>query len=287
MAQVTIAQAPVPVWDIEYIYPVISNVLGAGVQMNPKFFFLNTGQLSLGSNPYSPNAGSAGGGGVTSDYLPHKSILGAHFGTTGAPFLEAIYFPWWSPMWGPAGGESPGLLHPSAGCVVAVLDYMMATGPVTSPGTGVMFLPFNGASSTTAQQPQGASPIGGFGIVGDGAGNLEFVTWANTTGNVLSTTPIPPAVVPDFEDWNNYRFIIVTGDAANPATLSLEVNGTLLVDRLAFGSATLERPDQGIANGYTFVSQWTARTPGAPIIWARFHGRWGRTLPSGVAIQGE
>ena len=286
MAQVTIAQAPVPVWEVSYSYPIVSLALGAGQGMNPNFYYLNGGLLQVGANPYDPNASSSGGGGITSDYFLHRGLLAARYGTTGAIFVEGTFFPWWAPTWGPAGGISPGAVQ-SAVSSVAVLDYLLATNGITNIGTGVILLPWSGADIPSAAQPQEAAPTGGFGIVGDGAGNMQFVTWESGTGAVLSNTPIPAGVVPDFEDWNLYRIIIVTGDSANPATLTLEVNGTLLVDRLAFGSATLERPDQGLAQAYTFASIWAGRQPGGAQMFGRLHGRWGRTLPSGVAIQGE
>jgi hypothetical protein len=194
-------------------------------------------------------------------------------------------FPWWFPLWGPAAQADPGLkLSPAS--VVGVFDYQIATNGQSNIGTGVMMIPYWGTTSDANEQPQGATPAGGFGIVGDGTGALQFVTWQGLlSGAVLSTTPITG--VSDFTLWNHYRLVIITGNATSPATLSLEANGLLVIDRIPFGSATLERPDQGIALAYNFVQHIAARQPAGPEFYLRYHHRWGRTLPSGVAIQGE
>ncbi|KKM75384.1 hypothetical protein LCGC14_1390740 [marine sediment metagenome] len=284
MPTASIALVPVPVWDIELITPqhLIQNVLG--ISMNPSFYYLTTSQFPNGAANYNPSAGSAGGTGVVSFVDEHEGLVGDHFGTTSAVFAQSYWYPWWMMQFG-QGSVNPGVIYPSPGGVVAVLDYLIATNGVTNIGTGVMVLAFNGTGCSFNEQPQGSSPRGGFGIVGDGAGNLQFVTWEGGTGNVLSTVAIGAAIVPDFSLWSTYRFIIQAGDDVNPALLSLEVNGTVVVDQLEFGSGTLQRPDEAVAGGYMWCTMYAGRVPAGAEVFVRFHGRWGRSLPSGVAVQ--
>jgi len=281
MPQTRILSAPVPVWDYWLTYP--NSYPGANPGQNVQTYMVDavpwqrngtTSDTQVQS--FNPGGGVSGSG-IGENYAFHSGQHCVQYSTTTAiaQAFRPWILPWFKPVWG-SGLVAAGYRQPS-GVIVTVFDVAIMFSAVNAVH-GFFWGPYSGAAAPTP--PNDASGVGGFGIVGDGAGGFNFSTYTNA-GVLLTATALS---VLNNAVWNNFRVLITAGDSASGALLSVSTNGTDDVVDLEFGSADLELPDANRANAYTFCPLVRlGNTVGT--MWYRWEVKAGRFLPNGTEVQ--
>jgi len=120
-------------------------------------------------------------------------------------------------------------------------------------GSGIQFSPASVLAGSFTEIGQAA-----FGVLGDGAGGWEYIqsTTAAFPGNITDSVLIPAATVPDATDWNTFVFEIINSAPGRTATMSLTVNGILVVSRNWVAPLALPLLTE-VANGDKFI--WAVR----------------------------
>ncbi|KKN26160.1 hypothetical protein LCGC14_0877610 [marine sediment metagenome] len=120
---------------------------------------------------------------------------------------------------------------------VAWFSWSMATsaGATHNQQTGILFTP-QASQQTGLQWPLGAAPAcnGGFGIVGDGAGDWDWQTWSMNGGvppnPIIETVSLAPFIT-DPEDWNMFEVVLISAAGGRNASLELWINDALVLTR--------------------------------------------------------
>lgn len=297
-------------WEQEYYSPVAmtspastpnTNISGSNVPMG--FFGQRPGlarNTTLDSNATVPGIlrgwGGGGGGGTINRWEERFSRPAARSSTTSSGGDGAVAFGWF-PHLGPAADIAAGSRQvPSS--LVSVMDWHMSWNmgggvpPWADDDVGMWWLPFLGTVNRNQVPGNPAADVGGFGVFvnNDGAGGsqYEYVSWGTgSPGAILERVAIGSSIVPDIDDWNTVRFIIIGARAGgSEATLSVEVNGMPVVTDREFGSAVLNRPQTSAAGAAGLVMGFNIAGPVAQEVWAQWHWRLGRFTPSGAELQG-
>lgn len=143
--------------------------------------------------------------------------------------------------------------------------------------SGVIVQPDNNAAQHGwPTEPVGASNRGGFGIVGDGAGNWVHNSYDRTGVALVRYTNVLAAH--DITEWNLAEFQIIGNRPGIPATLEVWFNGALVTTRNWTG-ADLELPQ---AQECRFVP-WIGEGPNGTSCFA-MHVRRGRFTRLGVEL---
>lgn len=217
-------------------------------------------------------------------------------GITGS----ALVPPDWMPSLTPVQGQNPGSQQDAAS-LVAVFDfhlfYQIPAAPTwTNNAAGIWFTPYNVACDCRSLAISSAvlpfnTKFSGFGVFLNtvaGTAGYEYVSWRATSpptvdAVVLESVPVPTSVVPDVNSWNSIRFVIVGARNAEPATLSVQVNGQDLIPVRTFGSPELVTPEADISPAPGMVCGFN--TAGPAFCWGTFHAKLGRFTPGGVAVE--
>jgi hypothetical protein len=120
---------------------------------------------------------------------------------------------------------------------VAWFSWSMATsaGATHNTQTGMMFTPQASAQAAN-QWPYAPAPAGngGFGIVGDGAGDWDWQTWSMNGGvppnPIIETVSLAPFIA-DPEDWNVFELVLISAAGGRNASLELWINDALVLTR--------------------------------------------------------
>lgn len=280
MPRPVLISGPPPVWDYWLAFP--NSYPGSNPAQNVQTYLVDSypwqrqGTTSGSTVSSFDPGGGAGGTGIGDNFAFQSGQHCVAYSTTAS--IAQAFRPWILPFFKPiwrSGLVNPGYRIPP-GFQVTVFDVAMIHSVVNAVH-GFFFCPYSGAA--TPQPPLIAAGVGGFGIVGDGAGAFNFNTYANA-GVLLHSVPL---AVADNTKWSNFRLIIKSGDDASGALLSLLVDGTQYVTDLEFGGADLEAPDENVANAYTFCPM--ARIGNvAGTMYYRWAVKSGRFLPSGVPV---
>lgn len=182
--------------------------------------------------------------------------------------------------------------------VVGVFDFHISTsvgtvfpGAAVADVTGIGFFcktPTDGLTNLSLYMPPAGNATGGFAAfpAADGAGDLvwQYVSWNN--GVVLERVTVPGL---DTREWNTWRWIITSASPGSAASLELQVNGDVIVQR-DFDDILLMTPRginanaMGYMPGYEVGGGWGALGVGG------IHVAWdwwlGRFTPAGVEVQG-
>lgn len=206
---------------------------------------------------------------------------------------------WFLPYWNPAFQDAqmnPGATVPTPSAV-AVFDFFFrlstgAFGATPADTNGFWFWPSATAAGTPPAPndapPGQAAPSGGFGLCFNsdgGAGTaVEFISYDNT-GAVLVRTAAPAAAVPDITSWSAARIAVVSAYDGSPAYVQTWLNGYKVATQ-AFDGVALLNPNEHFPTkcaafgfGYCFRNATAAMT-------FSIQARMGRTLPSGISVQG-
>lgn len=146
-------------------------------------------------------------------------------------------------------------------------------------GSGLQFAPSSTISVNFTEQGQPA-----FGVVGDGAGGWEYLQGdlGAFPGNITDEVLIPVATVPDAEDWNTFIFEIINSAPGRTATMTLTVNGILVVSRNWV--APLALPDFSGVSGTKFVWGPRCDTAGVDLFMGSVQVDMGRFTQAGLEL---
>lgn len=144
-------------------------------------------------------------------------------------------------------------------------------------------LQFSPASVLTASITGAGQPA--FGVVGDGAGGWEYIQSdaGAFPGNITDEVAIGVAVVPDAMDWNTFVFEIINSAPGRTATMSLTVNGALVVSRNWIAPLALPLLTE-IANANKFVWAPNCATVGVDLFVGPLTVELGRFTGGGLEI---
>jgi hypothetical protein len=149
--------------------------------------------------------------------------------------------------------------------------------------SGLQFSPASGlaASFTALGQPA-------FGVVGDGVGGWEYIQSdaGAFPGNITDSVFIGAAIVPDATDWNTFVFELINSASNRAASMSLTVNGVLVVSRgwTAAPPTPILPLLSEVANGTKFV--WAPRcdTVGVDLFVGNVQVDMGRYTAAGLEL---
>jgi len=248
MALVTSLPATTPFFSLDISYPLMPVGATAGTQPgDPRYTFMAPYAEIVAASQLQWTAGSFAGGVFTDVFRTVRGVAcrGFSAGAGGVIAQAQSGFVQWQtedPLnFGP-GYESSELAR------VIIWDYRFQTdtaaGAPLNGETGVLWQPYNGLALPGDSWPSGLNPLGGFGIVGTAVAGAQAWLYLSTevvTGNVLETIAIPPAAIPDVQEWSLARFVFVASGPGREALLSLTVNGTSIFADKPFGTAQLPR----------------------------------------------
>jgi hypothetical protein len=118
-----------------------------------------------------------------------------------------------------------------------------------------------------------------------GAPAYEYVSF--TSAAILERVTIGASIVPDVEDWNTVRYIIVGARPNGDAFLTVQVNGFDIVVGRVFGGASLQTPAAMLATASGLIFCAASNGPGADEVYYQLAGKFGRFTPDGAELQGE
>lgn len=239
MAIPIVSQPPTPLWDEVITFPVLdpSDTLPGAAPGPPTARFVTRSGRTFISTTNTINIGNTNGTGGPAGHS-FQSIGGGppylQLGSGGAGLqtigldVMAAYVDLGSTYALAPGAEWPPLYR------TTWLTWLMQ-GFTANPdqANGLLVMPTNQAGLGVHQWPSravGASNAGGFGIVGDGAGQYTYASYDRT--GVLLAREVVPLPAHTITDWNKFELVITSGwgNGVN-ATVDLYMNGTFVLQR--------------------------------------------------------
>lgn len=287
MAFETALPAPRPEWWAELIYP---GSVGVGLAMPTS---------TLGSSDYltkpafkagatSLIAGTTGGGGVTKGYSNRLGRIHARALSTGANWLEAYYFPWWTFRGDNVADLAPGYQEDDVNRVawLRIGNTQSAVDATWGEGTGFFFVPYVGVALTAdSALPGGPTFPGGVGLCGDGAGGWQYRSW-DAAGAPIATVAVPPAVIGTLTQERLFDFIFRCSTTSSLGWLTVRVNGQDIVTEQPYDGVSLIAPNALSNQAFTQSLCIGSRNPGTgTVLYWWMHARFGRFLPDGTEVQ--
>lgn len=151
--------------------------------------------------------------------------------------------------------------------------------------TGLMFSASGGAQSTPLWPIAPATLWGGgFGVVGDGAGNWNWEIYgpAPNPAPVIESVSLAPAIS-DASDWHTFDFVFISGAGGREASFELHIDSEVFLTR-NWVAAPLMHTLAAAAN--RFFPIWQVGTTSGDVM---YFGDWefkmGRFLPDGRELQ--
>lgn len=294
---------PSPVFETEYIFPLIAAARWAGVTSLTPFQQGAAGGVirPVSSNQFAAVSQGTAPTGMRQGAIANgtslaESRLGracCRMGVSGAGTRGAgIAFNGWNPYQtvSGAGGQ-----HVPPESVVGIFDfnisleYAAGTAPGWADDTApICFYPLAlGTPNVGNVVPgNGVATFGGFGIFcnddGAGVGRYEWVSW-QAGGTILERVPILEPHDPEL--WNTLRVIIISAIGGSPPTVELELNGVSILER-TFGTSVLETFDDmcGNVGAMTLVPSMLAVGPDDDGVFWDCYFRLGCFLPDGTEV---
>ena len=250
-----ISQNPTPFWDFDVVFPVLKDTDVAPLAFNSGAFnreHWSTGLTATGTAGWSqlPGAHAAAGGATSAIQGGEQTFVRAN-ASAGSP--SYVRFPIGAfRAWPDTGTVSAPL---AAGAEMESLTrgwwltWLMRCSTVNpGPKNGVIIYPVNTRNAAIwPTQIVGAANTGGFGIVGDGAGQWQYASYDRTGVALLREAVALPAHT--LTDWNSCEVFITNARPGIPATVEVYFNGTLIVNR-GWASGLLE---DYAANEWSYV----------------------------------
>lgn len=253
MAIPIVSQNPTPYWvfDMEFPVPIDTDVaplnFGSGafgrMHWSTGFTAQTTGIWS--QVPGTVQASGAAGANINGGQQMFMAMGGANPGD----FFRAPFGPW--QFWPDTGSGDPLAAGSSQSPLMKVwwLKFLMRS-PHANPNsfTGVLAMPTNNRNNVGwPLNGVGATNRGGFGFVGDGAGQWQYASFDRSgVGSTFETVALPTHLT---TDWNLFELQCVNARPGFPATVTAHFNGALVLTR-GWASGLLE---DYAANEYRFV----------------------------------
>ena len=185
-----------------------------------------------------------------------------------------------------AADWAPGSGSPSRNRVYWLSVLLRGTG-VGDDGTGFLMMPYSTATGSVRwpTQPVGILNTGGWGLVGDGAGQWRWRSYGDTAApDVLETVALAAHT---YDDWNLMELIYINSGPSREATVELRFNGASVLTRNWTGAGPGVSPiDLAVGDAGLIPSFRALDNAGAAsqISIAGLHVRLGRFTPLGLEL---
>lgn len=180
----------------------------------------------------------------------------------------------------PPGPLGTGVSFPSHTRVMWVTVTMRLDNVVVNAdnGTGFIMQPSFPAAPIWPTEPVGNGNRGGFGIVGDGAGNWTWRSFGRTASpDVLETVALPAH---DPTEWHTFDFVLINVGGGRVASAEVSMDGEVVVSRNWTSGTVL---DAMIAADNGIMPSWRAFNQ-LQLLIGGIHVRLGRFTPAGVEL---